>query len=46
MKIILILFISLLTVTNLTSCSAERNSQETPVEKIKVGGSSEGYPVL
>ncbi|NET25391.1 PstS family phosphate ABC transporter substrate-binding protein [Okeania sp. SIO1I7] len=46
MKKILILFIALLTVANITSCNADSSRQETPVEKIKVGGSSEGYPVL
>ncbi|NEP82554.1 MAG: hypothetical protein F6K39_33050, partial [Okeania sp. SIO3B3] len=46
MKKILILFIALLTVTNITSCNADSNPQDTPVEKIKIGGSSEGYPVL
>ncbi|NET46862.1 substrate-binding domain-containing protein [Okeania sp. SIO2B3] len=45
MKKLLIVFIALLTVANITSCT-DSSSQETPVEKIKVGGSSEGYSVL
>ena len=45
MKKLLIVFIALLTVANITSCT-DSSSQETPVEKIKVGGSSEGYSVI
>lgn len=39
-------FIGILTVANISSCNANNERQETIQENIKIGGSSEGYPVL
>lgn len=46
LKKLLMAFIGILTVANISSCTANSDRQETIREKIKIGGSSEGYPVL
>ncbi|MGD1712527.1 substrate-binding domain-containing protein [Hydrocoleum sp. CS-953] len=46
LKNLLIAFMGILTVATVTSCTGNSGSQETAQEEIKIGGSSEGYPIM
>ncbi len=46
LKNLLIAFIGTLTVATITSCTGNSDRQEVVQEKIKIGGSSEGYPII
>jgi len=46
LKNLLIAFMGILSVATLTSCTGNSDRQETAQKEIKIGGSSEGYPIM
>ncbi|MEM1171300.1 MAG: substrate-binding domain-containing protein [Cyanobacteria bacterium P01_H01_bin.35] len=46
LKNLLITFMGILTVATVTSCTGNSDFQETAQKEIKIGGSSEGYPIM
>ncbi|WP_293141650.1 substrate-binding domain-containing protein [Okeania sp. SIO3I5] len=46
LKNLLIAFMGILTVATVTSCTGNSDFQETAQKEIKIGGSSEGYPIM
>ncbi|MGD1704067.1 substrate-binding domain-containing protein [Dapis sp. BLCC M229] len=46
LKNLLIAFMGILTVGTVTSCTGNSDRQESSQEEIKIGGSSEGYPII
>ena len=46
LKNLLMAFMGILTVATVTSCTGNSDFQETAQKEIKIGGSSEGYPIM